>query len=241
MTFKDNNKIIDISYAFQPIVDINCKKVFSYEALLRGINDEPAINILSKIPKEDILLFDQYARNIAIEWAARLGIECYLNLNFLPDSLQSSEEYIIQTVESFKKNHLSLSQLFIEITEQGIIQDYKKFTTLIDKFRSADIKFAIDDFGAGYSGLNLLVNFQPHVVKLDMQLIRSISTHGPRQAILKAIIEVCISLGIDIIAEGIETLEEYNWLKSQGIYLMQGYFLSKPGFQRLPSVSYPET
>jgi EAL domain-containing protein (putative c-di-GMP-specific phosphodiesterase class I) len=100
---------------------------------------------------------------------------------------------------------------------------------------------AIDDFGAGYSGLNLLAEFQPDQVKLDMKLITGIERHGPRQAIVRAISQICSDLGIDIVAEGIETEDEYAWLASQGIRLFQGYLFAKPGFESFPAVHYPRT
>ena len=99
---------------------------------------------------------------------------------------------------------------------------------------------AIDDFGAGYSGLNLLADFQPDQIKLDMKLIRGIEWHGPRQAIVRAINQICLDLGIDVIAEGVETELEYAWLASQGIHLYQGYLFAKPGFESFPKVHYPE-
>ena len=229
---------VELTYAFQPIVDVKERNVFSYEALLRGKNNEPASFILSQISEKELLVFDQHSRNVAIKLASELGISCYINLNFIPIALQESEKYIKETISAFEKNCLSVSQLVIEITEEGIIRDYNKFTKLINEFRSANIKFAIDDFGAGYSGLNLLANFQPDMIKLDMQLIRNISTHGPRQAIVKAIIEVCFSLGIDVIAEGVESVDEYHWLTSHGIYLIQGYLLAKADFEKLRVVHY---
>jgi len=99
---------------------------------------------------------------------------------------------------------------------------------------------AIDDFGAGFSGLNLLADFQPDQVKLDMNLIRGVERHGPRQAIVRATNQICFELGIDVIAEGVQTAVEYAWLASQGIHLYQGYLFAKPGFESLPSVYYPE-
>ena len=99
---------------------------------------------------------------------------------------------------------------------------------------------AIDDFGAGYSGLNLLTDFQPDQIKLDMKLIRGIEHHGPRQAIVHAIDQVCRDLGIDVIAEGVETAEEYAWLANEGVQLFQGYLFAKPAFESFPPVHYPE-
>jgi EAL domain-containing protein (putative c-di-GMP-specific phosphodiesterase class I) len=99
---------------------------------------------------------------------------------------------------------------------------------------------AIDDFGAGYSGLNLLADFQPDQIKLDMKLVRGIERHGPRQAIVRAIDQACQDLGIDVIAEGVETVEEYAWLANQGIKLFQGYLFAKPAFESFPPVHYPQ-
>jgi EAL domain-containing protein (putative c-di-GMP-specific phosphodiesterase class I) len=102
------------------------------------------------------------------------------------------------------------------------------------------IKLAIDDFGAGYSGLNLLAEFQPDQVKIDMNLVRGIEKHGPRQAIVRGIAQVCVDLGIDVIAEGVETLQEFRWFEDQGIRLFQGYLFAKPAFEQFPAAFYPE-
>ena len=75
---------MDLSCAFQPIVDVNEKTVFSYEALVRGKNNEPASYVFSQIPEDDLLNFDQQSRKVALALAAKLKIGCYINLNFLP-------------------------------------------------------------------------------------------------------------------------------------------------------------
>jgi len=111
---------------------------------------------------------------------------------------------------------------------------------LSGSYRGLGLLMAIDDFGAGYSGLNLLADFQPDQIKLDMKLIRGIEWHGPRQAIVRAINQICLDLGIDVIAEGVETELEYAWLASQGIHLFQGYLFAKPGFESFPKVYYPK-
>jgi EAL domain-containing protein (putative c-di-GMP-specific phosphodiesterase class I) len=168
----------------------------------------------------------------------RLGIDCNLNLNFLPQSLGASAESILSTLEAAKRVDLPVKRLVLEVTEGEIIDDASHFTKLINEYRGLGLKVAIDDFGAGYSGLNLLADFQPDQVKLDMKLIRGIERHGPRQAIVRAISQICFDLGIDVIAEGVETEPEYAWLASQGIHLYQGYLFSKPAFESFPAVHY---
>lgn len=101
------------------------------------------------------------------------------------------------------------------------------------------LKVAIDDFGAGYSGPNLLANFQPDQIKLDLTLVRGIESHGPRQAIVRAVGQACNDLGIDVIAEGVKTVGEYTWLATEGVRLFQGYLFAKPAFEAFQPVHYP--
>jgi len=103
-------------------------------------------------------------------------------------------------------------------------------------------KTAIDDFGSGYSGLNLLSVFQPDFLKLDMELTRDIDSNSIKQIIVKGIIHVAQDLGITIIAEGVETKNELDLLESFGINLFQGYYFAKPAFEALaviPSEIFP--
>jgi len=229
---------VNFSFAFQPIIEVKAKQVFSYEAFIRGINNESSNFILSQINIANMNEFDHYARQKALEIAAKLNIRSFINLNFLPGCLINAH-YLEDTIEYFKTVNLSPRQLIIEISEAEIIQSRTSFMQNITKFREMGIKVAIDDFGAGYAGLNLFTNFRPDFIKLDINLIRNIDVYGPRQAIIKAIILVCESLGVDIIALGVETQAEYLWLKKQGIDLFQGYLFAKPGFEQLPTINYP--
>jgi EAL domain-containing protein (putative c-di-GMP-specific phosphodiesterase class I) len=231
----------DFSFAFQPIVDANAREVFSYEALIRGVGNESAPHVLRQVPTERLFAFDQKARAHAINLAMRLGISCHLNLNFLPRSLEASPKSIVSSLEAAERANLPIKRIVIEVVEGEIIEDHSQFSRLINEYRGIGLKVAIDDFGAGYSGLNLLAEFQPDQVKLDMKLITGIERHGPRQAIVRAISQICSDLGIDIVAEGIETEDEYAWLASQGIRLFQGYLFAKPGFESFPAVHYPRT
>jgi blue light- and temperature-responsive anti-repressor len=230
----------DFTFAYQPIVDTQVREVVSYEALLRGPGNESAYQILRQVPAATMFAFDLKARVKAIGLAMRLGISCNLNLNFLPRSLNSSAESILTTLEAAKRVNLPINRIVLEVVEGEIIDETSHFAELINEYRGLGLLLAIDDLGAGYSGLNLLADFQPDQVKLDMKLIRGIERHGPRQAIVRAINQICLDLGIDVVAEGVETELEYAWLASQGIHLYQGYLFAKPGFESFPRVYYPE-
>jgi EAL domain-containing protein (putative c-di-GMP-specific phosphodiesterase class I) len=229
-----------VSYAFQPIVDAQERCVISYEALIRGRNGEPAGQVLSSVPDAHMYEFDTRSRMIAVALAMRLGLPCDLNLNLMPRSLLEPEAAPIdRTLAAAEKCGLSANRIVIEITEGELIHDHARFSKLINVYRASGVKVAIDDFGAGYSGLNLLAEFQPDQLKIDMALVRGIASNGPKQAIVRAIASVCLDLGIDLIAEGIETVEEFYWLTSEGLRYFQGYLFGKPGFATLPTPTYP--
>lgn len=229
-----------LSCAFQPIVNVADQAIFSYEALVRGENGESAYEVISAVSDEDLIEFDQKARETAMKMAHQLGIKTAININFLPRSIYNTDEYVCKTLKFAEAHGFKPSQLYLEVTEQEAIQEQEKFVKLANEYHGLGLNVAIDDFGAGYSGLNLLAEFPPDLVKLDIALIKAIHQNGPKQTIVKAIIQVCFDLGIDLLAEGVETVEEYRWLKNHGIEIFQGFLFAKPGLGKLPKVNFPK-
>ncbi len=227
------------SFAFQPIVHAPSGLVVSHEALIRGPEGESAHSVLSGVPQGALHAFDAHGRECAIALAARLGLRTQLNLNFLPQSLFSQQDVLTPMFEAARRHGLPISRLVLEVTEGEVIDDVVRFARLIKTYRAQGLKLAIDDFGAGYCGLNLLAEFQPDILKLDMALLRGIERSGPRQAIVRAILSACTDLGIDAIAEGVETVDEFSWLADEGVTLFQGYLFARPGFETLPGVTVP--
>jgi EAL domain-containing protein (putative c-di-GMP-specific phosphodiesterase class I) len=164
--------------------------VISYEALIRDPANEPAFRVLEQVPGDLKHQFDQDSRSHAIALATRIGLACNLNLNFLPRSLELCADAIGTTCKAAADNALPLERITLEVTEGEVIHDHTHFAALLNEYRGMGIKLAIDDFGAGYSGLNLLAEFQPDHVKIDMNLVRGIENHGPRQAIVRGITQV---------------------------------------------------
>ncbi|HEY0307364.1 MAG TPA: EAL domain-containing protein [Acidobacteriaceae bacterium] len=228
------------TFAFQPIVDAATRCAWSQEALIRGASNEPAYQILQQVPPEHFHQFDQQARLKAIELAASLEIGCNLNLNFPPQCLHLFPGSILEILKAARVVNLSAERIVLEVTEQEAIRDPADFAGLINEYRGYGLRLAIDDFGAGSSGLNLLADFQPDQIKLDMKLVRNIDRNGPRQAIVRAVLQVCLDLGIDVIAEGIETAEEYSWLAREGVQYYQGYLFARPAFEAFATVHYPD-
>ena len=117
------------------------------------------------------------------------------------------------------------------------VEDTAHIKRVVDYYQSLGFKTATDDFGAGNSGLNLLADFQTDIIKLDMALIRNINNDKKRQFIVTHCLNMFRDLNITALAEGIETVEEYTWLKHAGVELMQGYLFAKPSFESLPDVN----
>ena len=207
---------------------------------MRGPNGEPAPQLFAAVPRELLHDFDQQCRIRAIALAQTLAVPCSLNLNIIPTDLHTAEEAILTTITAAGEGCFPLDRIVLEISETVVIADLERFNELILLYRSMGFKLAIDDFGSGNSGLNLLADFQPDQIKLDKGLVRGIEHSGPRQSIVRAIFSVCRDLGIDLIAEGVETVEEYYRLRELGITLYQGYLFARPGFQHLPSVYFPD-
>lgn len=228
----------DFTMAFQPIINCKTQSVFGYEALVRGLNNESAYSIISRVNDDNRYLFDQQCRIKAIALASELNLETMLSINFLPNAIYKPERCIRTTLEAAKKYDFPIENIMFEFTEVEKIEDASHVKRIVEYYQSLGFRTAIDDFGAGYSGLNLLADFQTDIIKLDMALIRNVHSNTARQSIVRRCLEMFDDLDVIALAEGIETYEEYVWLKNAGIELMQGYLFAKPGFQSLPMVDF---
>lgn len=225
---------LELKMAFQPIVDVEQRSVFAYEALVRGADGASAAQVLGAVKPDEMYSFDQTCRVLAIETAQRLGMQTYLSINFLPNAVYEPASCIRLTLAAARKVGFSPDRLIFEITESEKIHNPDHALKIIKDYRQRGFLTAIDDFGAGYSGLNLLADFQPHIVKLDMALTRDIDRDAVRRAIVAGVIGTCNALGCQIIAEGIERPEELDTLRNMGVSLFQGYLLARPGLESLP-------
>jgi blue light- and temperature-responsive anti-repressor len=226
------------SFAYQPIVDVENRSVFAYEALVRGPGAEPASSVFAGVDATELYQFDHAARMAAVTLASSLGLKNKISLNLMPGSLESIPNCLEILIGHARDNGIG-EQLLLEVTEGEVIRRPREFAQQLIGYRAAGVQLGIDDFGAGYSGLNLLADFQPDFIKLDMHLVRDIDHAGPRQAIVRGILQVCDDLGIEVLAEGVETIAEFRWFRRIGVRLFQGYLFGKPTFQALAAPEFP--
>ncbi len=229
--------------AFQPIVDIEARTTYAFEALVRGPEGQSAWSVLQQVNEQNRYAFDQSCRVKAITLATQLGLPATgaaLSINFMPEALYSPVSCVQLTLQTAKKCGFPPDRLIFEFTETEKIRDPGQVGKIIEVYGGLGIRVALDDFGAGHAGLRILADLPAHILKIDMELIRNIDQRPRALALVQATVQFAVDFNTLLIAEGIETPEEFHALKACGIRYMQGYLFAKPAFEALPSVTFPD-
>jgi len=227
---------IPFTMAFQPIVDLETNTVWGHEALVRGVAGESAAKVLGQVTDQNRYAFDQACRVKAIELAGtRLpaGSRTQLSINFMPNAVYEPKACIRATLAAASRFAFDPTRLMFEFTENERMSDVGHVSNIVAEYKRMGFMTALDDFGAGYAGLNLLAQFQPDLIKIDMDLIRGIDASSSRQAILGGIMNICKALDITVLGEGVETEAEVRSLRAAGVRLFQGYYFARPSLETL--------
>ncbi|MDG4868445.1 EAL domain-containing protein [Guyparkeria sp. 1SP6A2] len=227
------------SMAFQPIVDTDRGEIYAYEALVRGPNGESAGSVLEQVNATNRYYFDQAARVTAIRMASELNIQSYLSINFMPNAVYKPQSCIRATMEAARHYGFDAHRLIFEVTEAEEILDRGHLRSIFDEYREQGLMRAIDDYGEGFAGLNHLIELEPDLVKIDLNLVRGVDHQKARRAVIRSTAVMCEEMGIRLIAEGVETRAEYETLRELGLSMFQGYWFARPGFECLPEVQMP--
>ncbi len=220
------------SMAFQPIVDVSSGKVFAYEALVRGVDGAGAGTIISQVNEQNRYAFDQQCRVKAIELAAARAPEgSKLSINFMPNAVYEPRACIRMTLATADRVGFPLNRIIFEFTESEKI-DTAHLLNILRTYKDIGFSTAIDDFGAGHAGLNLLAMFQPDIVKLDMDLVRGIDTSKSKRIVVSHTLNMLREFGITAVCEGVETADEMKVLRDLGVNLIQGYLIARPAFEQ---------
>lgn len=230
---------IPFAMAFQPIVDTDTGSAFAYEALVRGVDGAGAYQILSSVNEINRYSFDQACRVKAIETAMAAGLmqsDAKLSINFLPNAVYSPMACIQLTLATARSAGLPVDRLIFEFTENEQMGSPEHVSSIIDTYKQIGFAVAIDDFGAGHSGLDMFARFVPDEIKLDMELVRGIDQDRRRQAIVRSVVRMCEELDTLVIAEGIENAEDALALRDLGVRYHQGFWYARPLLGALPEI-----
>ncbi|WFA08355.1 bifunctional diguanylate cyclase/phosphodiesterase [Tissierella sp. Yu-01] len=240
----DQNLLRDLDYiiqnkkikaVFQPIISLRNGSVLGHEALSR-ITHKCSINnpeILFNVAGEYNRLWELelLCRTVALEEAFKYMVPPYnkkLFINVNPNTMHDEKFKKGFTKEFLSKYNITPNNVIFEITERNVIMDMYGFRATVDHYKGQDYKIAIDDAGAGYSGLNLISDISPNYIKLDMNLIRDVDKDSLKYALIRGMVELSKVSNIYLIAEGIETYEELSTLINLGVQYGQGYYIQKP-------------
>ncbi|MEP9373743.1 EAL domain-containing protein [Mesorhizobium sp. KR1-2] len=230
----------EFTMAFQPIVDTAAGgTLFAYEALLRGRLGESAASVFANVPPEKTLAFDAACRERAVEMAASFGVCCGLSLNVWASAICDHRYGLHTTLRATQRAEWPARRLIFVMAEQEPVEDKGKLSRWIAAARNRGFTVAIDDFGAGYAGINSLLQPRPDMVKLDMGLVHGIDADRSRRTIVKGVVDACAVFGCRVVGEGVETEAEFAVLAWLGIDLMQGYIFARPGIACLPEIVRP--
>lgn len=222
---------------FHPIVSAGSPgEVFGYECLVRGVAADGSLvspDRLYRTAREADLLFplDRAARLTAIRTASERHIDigtARLFINFNPSSIYDPVYCLRSTVDAIARTGFSPDRVVFEVVESDHVEDPAHLVRIIQFYREAGFRIALDDLGAGFGSLNLLRMLEPDVVKLDMGLIRGVDRDPFRAGIVRKLLEMARELRIASVAEGIETEAESEWLRRNGADYLQGFLFGTP-------------
>ena len=218
---------------FQPIVYANePNRIYAYEALLRGTAgrglDSPG-DIFRVARDADLLAqVDLAARRTAIEAYGAHHIAERMFINFTPTSIYDPATCLRTTVQLLDELGIGHDRIVFEVVESDEVDDIDHLRAILNYYRDGGFNVALDDLGAGFSSLSRLAQLRPDYVKLDIDLVRDVDVDPFKGEIAKKLIEAARTLDLSVIAEGVETQGEFDWVVANGANLVQGYFIAKP-------------
>lgn len=221
---------------YQPQYDLKTKKIIGFEALLRWDSKE-----LGWMPPFKFINIAEDSRLIIPigQWVLETGCKFIKTLHKLGhldytmainiSALQViQEDFVEMVIRILEENDLEPKHLEIEMTETMLIENFQMVVEKLEALRKQGVKVALDDFGTGYSSLNYLNRLPIDTLKIDKSFIDTISQCGDEKSIINVLIVLGHTMGLNVIAEGVETEQEFEYLRQHGCNHMQGYLLSKP-------------
>jgi EAL domain-containing protein (putative c-di-GMP-specific phosphodiesterase class I) len=221
-----------ITSVYEPIVTVESKTVHGYEALARGPagTDLYPPLVLFGLAEEEGLVFelDCLCRASGLKGAVGLPGGTQLFLNIRPTTIHDPNFRAERLIRTLHECELSPSDVVFEVSEQESISNFEAFKEIRDYYRDLGFRFALDDTGAGYAGLEALVEISPDYIKVDRSFVSGVDLDPVRRTMLGALQTVAEKTGAQLIAEGLDTLEELETLEELGIPFGQGWLFGKP-------------
>ncbi len=235
-----------VDFAFQPIADLRTGKIYAYEALLRG-HEKMGLRSIHGLfdhafNQGFLHCLDMVLRTLAMGRFSRMSRKKRTRLFFNLDNriLQSHDYEPGNTAEILPQFGLSSSIVTFEISEKHNITGNSWIDRTLKNYRDQGFSLAIDDFGTGYSGMQLLYVCQPDFLKIDRFFISGIESDARKRLFVSKLVELAQVLDITVVAEGVETRDEFRSCREIGCDLAQGYYIGRPALVPESHAATPE-
>lgn len=230
-----------INAYFQPIISVSDQSIYAYEALSRGPSGSilfSPINLFEEAKQQKKLFaLESVCRTKAIEQFTQQQLPGKLFLNISPETLIQPDHQRGLTLELVNTFGIRPEQVVIEITEHSPTHDYELMRRAVKHYQGEGFSIALDDLGTGYSSLRLWSEVHPDFVKIDRHFITGIEKDKVKRDFVRSIIAIARSAKSQVIAEGVETLQEFETLCEVGVDYLQGYYFAKPSPAPFRSIS----
>lgn len=228
---------------FQPILDVKTNTIYGYETLARGVNEDGTLVYPDKLftwAKDGDMLFylDRACRESSLKTAAIKNIRAKVFINFIPTAIYDPNHCLQSTVKWANSLEFDPKNVIFEVVESENIEDIEHLKNILNFYKSKGFMVALDDVGSGYSSLNMIVQLLPDIVKVDREIVKDIDKNRANQSVFTAIVNIAKENNITVLAEGIETKEEYLYLKDNGASLVQGYYFAKPSSEPIRKINF---
>ncbi len=217
---------------YEPIVEVESRTVFGYEALARGPEGSrfhSPFALFTAAESHDLVFeLDCVCRASGLRGAVDFPDETKLFLNIRPTTIHDPSFQADRITETLERCRLSPRDVVFEISEQESIRSFGAFGEMRDYYKSLGFQFALDDTGAGYAGLEELLEVEPDYIKIDRAMVSGVDQDPARQDVLAALLQLADKMGAQVIGEGLDTLEELEMLGRLGIRFGQGWLFGHP-------------
>ena len=228
-----------VATAYQPILRLQEGTILGFEALSRGPRGsglETAKELFDAAKANGLLVeLDRLCRKRALLSSGRIPSNAKIFVNTLPATLRDPQFRGKALIDSLDRAQVAPDRIVIEITEDEVIENYPLFRETMAYFTDLGMSFAVDDVGAGHSGLEQIAKLKPGYLKIDTELVRDVHVSHVNRSMVKAIIALGHGIGARVIAEGIQNEEETQVLRAVGVDFGQGYYLARPETAQEPA------
>jgi EAL domain-containing protein (putative c-di-GMP-specific phosphodiesterase class I) len=222
----------DFDLHYQPQLDLAKGKIVGYEALIRWRHPERGMIP----PMEFIQIAEETGMIVPIgEWVLRrachdarlLPEDCFVAINISPVQFMA-KDFVGVVREVIQSTGIKPERLELEVTETAMMQDRERAAVILKQLTTMGISVAVDDFGTGYSNLSYLIDFSFSKLKIDRSFVSRMDTDSSTGAVVSTIVGLSRALGVETIAEGVETESQATLLRAAGCQVVQGYLFGRP-------------